>query len=290
MKGTWFAMKKRESNSQESIVREAEAWNSIADGWHAWIPNMRAWYAPATDLMLDLARIEVGNRVLDIAAGDCDQSMAAAKQVGPTGHVLAIDIAEELLGLGAKFAREAGFQNIETRIMDGGNLDLPDDSFDAVICRFALMYLDDPVGGLRGMKRVLKPNGRVSVVVYGVNGSPEFSRAVSVVRQRVGIPQAQSPAHSLGEEAVLRQSLAEGGFTEIAIHALDLPMRMASAEECVRYLQATSPTLKELTSPLSQDERKAVWKEVQKALTIYEGEKGFEIIHKVIVAAGSAAW
>ena len=173
--------------------------------------------------------------------------------------------------------------------MDGGNLDLPDDSFDAVICRFALMYLDDPVSGLRGMKRVLKPNGRVSVVVYGVNGSPEFSRAVSVVRQRLGIPQVQSPAHSLGEEAVLRQSLVEGGFSEIEIHALDLPMRMASAEECVRYLQATSPTLKELTSPLSQDERKKIWDEVHEALTVFEGAQGFEVIHKVIVAAGSAA-
>jgi ubiquinone/menaquinone biosynthesis C-methylase UbiE len=288
MKGTWFAMKKKEFNPQESIVREAQAWNSIADGWHTWIPNMRAWYAPATDLMLDLARLELGSRVLDIAAGDCDQSMAAAKRVGPTGHVLAIDIAEELLELGAKFAREAGLQNIETRVMDGGNLDFPDASFDAVICRFALMYLDDPVSGLRGMKRVLKPNGRVSVVVYGVNGSPEFSRAVSVVRQRVGISQVQSPAHSLGEEAVLRQSLAEAGFSEIEIHALELPMRMASAEECVRYLQSTSPTLKELTSPLSQDERKKIWDEVQKALTVFEGAQGFEVVHKVIVAAGSA--
>jgi ubiquinone/menaquinone biosynthesis C-methylase UbiE len=282
-------MKKKKSKQNESIVREAWAWNSIAEGWHTWIPKMREWYFPATNLMLDLARIEVGNRVLDIAAGDCDQSIAASKRVGPTGHVLAIDIAGELLELGAKFAREAGIQNIETRVMDGGNLDLPDASFNAVICRFALMYLDDPVSGLRGMKRVLKPKGRVSVLVYGVNGSPEFSRAVSVVRQRLGIPQAQSPAHSLGEEVVLRQSLVEGGFSEIELHALDLSMRMASAEECVRYLQSTSPTLKELTSPLSQDERKKIWSEVQETLAVFEGERGFEVTHKVIVAAGSAA-
>ncbi len=281
--------KKKTFNPQESIAREAQAWNSIADGWHDWIPKMREWYLPATDLMLDLARLEIGSRVLDIAAGDCDQSIAASRRVGPTGHVLAIDIAGELLELGAKFARESGFQNIETRVMDGGNLDLPESSFDAVICRFALMYLDDPVSGLRGMKRVLKPNGRVSVVVYGVNGSPEFARAVSVVRQRLGIPQVQSPAHSLGEEAVLRQSLVEGGFSEIELHALDLPMRMASAEECVRYLQATSPTLKELTSHLSPDDRKKIWSEVQETLAVFEGERGFEVTHKVIVAVGSAA-
>ena len=112
---------------------------------------MREWYAPATTLMLDLARIDVGNRVLDIAAGDCDQSMAAARRVGATGYVLAVDVADRLLATGARLAREAGFQNVETRVMDGGNLELPDASFDAVICRFALMYLPDPILGLRGM-------------------------------------------------------------------------------------------------------------------------------------------
>ena len=155
--------------------------------------------------------------------------------------------------------------------------------------RFALMFLPDPVSGLRGMKRVLKPNGRVSVVVYGVNGSPDFSCAGSAVRRHLGLPQAQSPAHSLGEVAVLQQSLEAGGFCKIEIHALDLPIHMASAEECVRYLQAASRTLKELTSPLSREERKEVWDEVQQALTVFEGAQGFEVSHKVIVAAGSAA-
>lgn len=282
-------MKNRAFNLPASIAREAQAWNAIADGWHAWIPRMREWYAPATDFMLDLARIEVGSRVLDIAAGDCDQSMAAVRRVGPQGYVLAVDVADGLLEIGAQSARAAGFQNIETRVMDGGNLDLPDDSFDAVICRFALMFLPDPVSGLRGMKRVLKPNGRVSVVVYGVNGSPDFSCAGSAVRRHLGLPQAQSSAHSLGEVAVLQQSLEAGGFCKIEIHALDLPIHMASAEECVRYLQAASRTLKELTSPLSREERKEVWDEVQQALTVFEGAQGFEVSHKVIVAAGSAA-
>jgi SAM-dependent methyltransferase len=239
--------------------------------------------------MLDLARLEVGSRVLDIAAGDCDQSIAAAKRVGPKGYVLAIDIAEELLTLGGQFTREAGFQNIETRVMDAGNLDLPEASFDAVICRFALMYLDDPVSGLHGMKRVLKPNRRVSVVVYGVNGSPEFSHAILAVRRYLGIPVPdQSRAHSLGELAYLQQSMEMGGFIGIEMHPLKLPVHMASAEECVRYLQATSPTLKELTSPLSQDERKEVWNEVLHAMKVFEGKEGFEVTHNVIVAAGNA--
>jgi ubiquinone/menaquinone biosynthesis C-methylase UbiE len=265
----------------------AQKWNSIAESWHSWIPRMREWYAPATDLMLDLARIQPGNRVLDIAAGDCDQSMEIADRVGPNGYVLAIDVAEKLLEIGARFAREAGFQNIETRVMDASNLDLPDNSFDAVICRFALMYLPDAVSGLGGMNRVLRPDGRVSLVVYGVDGSPEFSLALAVVRKHLGLPEVKAAAHSLGEIEVLQQSLEKAGFLEIETHALDLPIHMASAEECIQYLQATSPTLKELISPLSNSEQKKVWDQVQQALHIYESPQGLTFNHKVIVTAGS---
>ena len=48
---------------RDSIAQTAQKWNTIAEGWHAWIPRMREWYAPATDLMLNLAHIERGSRV-----------------------------------------------------------------------------------------------------------------------------------------------------------------------------------------------------------------------------------
>lgn len=282
-------MSQRAFDPSPAIVEEARAWNSIADGWHAWIPRMREWYLPATELMLDLAHLTVGSRVLDIAAGDCDQSIAAAGRVGPDGRVLAVDVAEDLLEIGARFAREAGIRNIETRVMDGGDLDFPDASFDAVICRFALMYLPDPVNALRGMKRVLRGGGRVSVVVYGVNGSPEFLVALSAVRRQLGLPQTRPRADGLGEPAVLEATLTAGGFRDVEVHALILPIRMASADDCVDYLQATSPTVKELTAPLPEDERQQVWDEVRAALSVFVSDGGFEVEHKVLVAAGGTA-
>jgi ubiquinone/menaquinone biosynthesis C-methylase UbiE len=280
-------------SDQESSKRhayEAERWNAIAEGWHRWIPMMRAWYAPATELMLDLARIFPGSRVLDIAAGDGDQSMAAAARVGASGSVLAIDRANRLLAIAEQSAKEAGLPNLETRLMDGENLELPDASFDAVICRFALMYFDHPIQGLQGIKRVLKSGGRVSVVVYGENGSPEFSLALSTVRRWMGLIDqgSQSAAHSLGTPGVLEQTFASAGFREVEVHAMTLPVRMSSAMECVHYLQDTSPTLRELLLPSSPEACKDAWKAVEKALSEFEGRTGFEIHHRVLVAAGSA--
>jgi ubiquinone/menaquinone biosynthesis C-methylase UbiE len=273
----------------DSTAFTAQKWNKIADSWHSWMPRMRQWYAPATELMLQMARIRGGGHVLDIAAGDCDQTLDIANLVGPNGYVLAIDVAEELLRIGGEAALEAGIRNIETRVMDGANLDLPGDSFDAAICRFALMYFPDPVRGLEGIRRVLRPKGRVSLVVYGLNGSPEFSLAVSVVREQLGLPEAKAAAHSLGETAVLQQTLQNGGFVDVEIRSLDLLVQMKSAEECVHYLQATSPTLSELTSSLTSVEQKELWEEVQRALRVFEVEQGLEINHKVVIAAGSSA-
>jgi ubiquinone/menaquinone biosynthesis C-methylase UbiE len=286
------AMGNRDFSSGDSQKSNPESnrWNAIAQGWHQWIPRMREWYAPATELMLDLARIGPGSHVLDVAAGDGDQSLAAAARVGPSGYVLATDLAEQLLVIAEQSAKEANLKNFETRVMDGENLALPDASFDAVICRFALMFFPDPDRGLREMNRVLRPGGRVSVVVYGVNGSPEFSRALSIVRRRKGLTEGGQPAAtSLGVPRVLRQKLETAGFREVEVHSLALPMRLVSAAECVRYLQDSSPTLREMLLPCSPQEQEETWQEVEEALSEFEGPTGFEVYHQVLVAAGSVA-
>lgn len=278
-----------QDNLPDHVDDSAQKWNTIAESWHSWIPRMREWYAPATNLMLDWSQLEYGNRVLDIAAGDCDQSLEIARRVGPNGYVLAIDVAEELLEIGIKAARDAGYQNIDAKIMDGGTLDLPDNSFDAVVCRFALMYFADPLRSLEGMNRVLRSNGRVSLVVYGVNGSPEFSLAVSVVRKYLGLDEEKAAAHRLGEVEVLQTIFEKAGFVNIQMSSLDIPIGIASSEECVQYLQATSPTINDLISKLPITEKKKVWAQLDRSLKTFEGEEGFKLKHKVIVAAGKSS-
>lgn len=126
-----------------------EQWNEVAPRWHEWTSVMRDQYAPATGLMLDLARLRPGDRVLDVAAGDGYQSIAAAERIGPRGYVLAIDVASEQLKYADLTAREAGIQNVETRVMDGENLELEDTSFEAALCHFGLTFFPDPDRGLR---------------------------------------------------------------------------------------------------------------------------------------------
>src|SRR5262245_1097324 len=107
-----------------------DQWQDAAEAWHRWIPVVRQWVGPATELMLDLARVGPGLRILDVAAGQGDQSLMAAERVGPTGFVLSTDLAPNLVALAAATARERGVNNLEARVMDAENLLIGDESFD----------------------------------------------------------------------------------------------------------------------------------------------------------------
>jgi SAM-dependent methyltransferase len=95
-----------------------------ADVWHRGKARREETTGAATEMMIDLANIRVGDRVLEVAAGTGDLSMMVAKRVGPNGHVLATDISVSMLNRAAQAAREAGLTNVETRVMNSENLEL----------------------------------------------------------------------------------------------------------------------------------------------------------------------
>ena len=120
-----------------------EQWQSAAEAWDRWTPTLQSWLGPPTELMLDLARIGPGNRVLDVAAGAGEPAITAAKRVGSTGSVLATDISSNILAYAQRTAAAQGLTNLETRVMDGEHLALPDAAFDAVLSRVGLIYFPD---------------------------------------------------------------------------------------------------------------------------------------------------
>ncbi len=106
-----------------------DQWQAAAEAWYRWSPLLHEWLGEATGRMLEMAGITTGHRVLDVAAGAGEQSITAAKKVGPSGYVLATDISPNILAFARAMAKEAGLDNIETQVMDGENLTLPDAHF-----------------------------------------------------------------------------------------------------------------------------------------------------------------
>ncbi|MGB7950762.1 MAG: methyltransferase domain-containing protein [Candidatus Binatia bacterium] len=149
-----------------TIPTDKWGFKESADWWSAGQAARQQLYGAATEMMLDLAGVQAGSRVLDVAAGTGESALMAARRVGLTGYVLATDNSSSMLDVAAQTAREEGLTNVETRVMNAEKVELDPDSFDAVICRVALILFPNPAKALTEMRRVAKSGGKVAVMVY----------------------------------------------------------------------------------------------------------------------------
>lgn len=268
-----------------------EQWQAAAESWHRWGPTLATWLGLATEMMCDMAGIGTGSHVLDVAAGAGEQTLVVARRVGPTSSVLATDISANILAFAAAEAREAGLTNVETQVMDGENLDvLADDSFDAVISRVGLIYFPDQQKALTGMRRVLKPGGKIAAIVYSTAESNQFfSTPISIIRRRAQLPPplpGQPGPFSLGSPGVLEAAYQRAGFRDVEIRVVPAPLRLSSAAECVRFERESFGALHQMLAGMSETERAAVWQEIEEALQQFESTNGFQGPCELVVGSG----
>ena len=270
---------------------QREQWNRDGAAWRRWSPVLDRWYGEVTRHMLDLARVQPGQRILDIAAGAGEPAVSAAEQVGPTGYVLATDISEVIVELALQVARERGLKQVETRAMDGEALGLPDASFDAVLCRLGLMYMPHPVIALREWRRVLKTGGRVVAAVFSTPDRNTWGAVpASIIRQRARLPPpvpGQPGPFSLGGPGLLTGTFIQAGFANPEIRAVPVPHRTTTAEEYVRVAREAFGGFNAMMANLPSEEHDSVWDEVERSLRKFETPGGFEVSGECLVVAAT---
>ena len=270
---------------------QREQWNKDGAAWRRWTPTLDRWYGVATRQMLDLARIQPGQRILDVAAGAGEPAVSAAERVGPSGYVLATDISEGIVELAHQVARERGLKQVETRAMDGEKLDLPDASFDAVLCRLGLMYMPHPVTALREWRRALRPGGRVAVAVFSTPDRNSWGALpASIIRRRAQLPPpvlGQPGPFSLGGAGVLEDVLRQAGFANPEVLVVPVPHRAASAAEYVRVAREAFGGFNAMMADLPPQERESVWNEVEDSMRSFESPGGFEVPGECLVGAAT---
>lgn len=113
--------------------------------------------------------LENGMSVLDVACGSGASALPAAIRVGTTGHVIGIDLAENLLELGRSKAKKLELGNVEFICGDMTELKYPDERFNIVICVFGIFFVPDMEGLIKELWRMVKPKGKLAVTTWGPN-------------------------------------------------------------------------------------------------------------------------
>jgi SAM-dependent methyltransferase len=264
-------------------------WEGAAPGWARWEATIATWMELASEAMLAMAGVDAGARVLDLACGAGSQTLRAAQRVGAQGHVVASDIAESMLDHVRENARAANFTNVTTLAGAAEDLDVAPASFDAVICRLALMLFVAPGKALAAVRRALRPGGKLAVVVFTTPAAnPFMTKPMQILLRHAGkvAPAPGQPGiFALGGPGVLERLLMESGFIGVEQRTLTVPLRLPSAAEALAMMQEAFGAYRAVVSDRPEAVRAAAWAEVAEALKSFETPEGFVAPAEVFVAA-----
>jgi len=151
--------------TSEATERIKEEWDSQAASWFRQREAMMAASRPIHEWMVEHAELRPGMRVLEIAAGPGDTGFLAAKRLD-NGRLLSTDLSPSMVETARNRGAELGITNADYRVLDAQAMDLADESFDAVLCRWGFMLMPDPLASLRECRRVLVPGGRLVFAVF----------------------------------------------------------------------------------------------------------------------------
>ncbi|MGJ0491674.1 class I SAM-dependent methyltransferase [Methylobacter sp.] len=212
----------------EAQAKAAAAYNAASDLFDH--PANTFWnrFGQSTIDRLDL---KPGSSVLDVCCGTGASALPAAAQVGLSGQVIGIDLAEKLLELARTKAGNNNLNNVEFRVGDMLATGFPDASFDAVVCVFGIFFVPDIPAAVRELWRVLRPGGKLAITTWGPDffepANTAFWNAVRDVRP--DLYKGFNPWDRISEPSTLNEVLVEGGVlkssiaAESAVHAIASP-------------------------------------------------------------------
>jgi len=179
------------------------------DGW-------RGPLAPAQRTLLKVAAVKPGERVIEAACGSGLVTRALAEAVGPSGHVLATDLSQNMVDLTAKSCADAGYGWVATARRSADDLG-EEGGFDAAVCALGLMYVPDPGRAAASMAWAVKPGGRVVGTVWGERRNCGWAEIFPIVDARV-VSEVCPLFFASGAPGSLKRDFAEAGLSNVEEH------------------------------------------------------------------------
>lgn len=265
-----------------SAEQTPEGWDSVVETYEKAFEPFTAQFAEAA---LGLARLERGDRVLDIAAGPGALTLAAARA---GAHVVATDFSPRMVErLRARLASE-GVDNATAEVMDAQALTFPDGAFDKVFSALGVMFFPDRARALREMLRVLEPGGRVGLIVWA---SPFrlvefFRRAFESAAPDITPPGPPRGIVELQDRATFESEIRDAGFGDVTIDTVARTWTTPSARWLWAHAPGCAPVYAAVFDRLDEATRDAVGRAFVDLLSEEFGDGPVRIEREAHIAIG----
>jgi SAM-dependent methyltransferase len=243
--------------------------------------------------MVELAGVEPGSRVLDVAAGYGEPSLTAAAVAGAEGRVVATDISPEMLAYGRERAAAAGLENIEFVESEAASLDFPPESFDAALSRFGIIFEPEAEAAAARVRGFLVPGSRMVISSWGPpERVPFIAVPMGTAMRTLGVdpppPGTPGPLSRPTPEA-LGGLLEGGGFSDVEIEETEVSFEWESADEFVAMVKDTVPPLVALIAKHAPDDPDGAWDAILGAVKERASDDGtVTFSNLVLLAVGRA--
>jgi SAM-dependent methyltransferase len=187
--------------------------------------------APVADILIDRAGPKAGERILDVGCGSGATTIAFARKVGPSGHVLGVDVSGPML----ERARQSAPKDlpVEFALADATVYPFVPASIDLLASRFGVMFFADPAKSFANMRKALRPSGRLTFACWREpRENPFFMAPLQAAYKHVPKLPQQGPddpgPFAFASEARVHRILGEAGFTGIAMEPCPLSLDSAN--------------------------------------------------------------
>jgi SAM-dependent methyltransferase len=286
---------KRRGNQKPHVQPDAavlDKWIGAAPFWEKHREMIRTMFAPVTQALIDDGRIGDRHAVLDIATGPGEPALSVAAVVGPEGKVYGIDPVPEMVAAARRAADHLGLRNVQFDVAAADPLPFPDDTFDAVVSRFGVMFFPSPVDAVREMLRVLKPGRTLALAVWHfANRNPFFYALQRVVEQYVDSPPLAPDAPDafrFADPGKLRDVLREAGAVAPAERLLQFTVDApVSVEDFWTLRCEMSEKLREKVALLPKEQFTELRRQSLAALREYSTDRGMSFPAEILIVSGS---
>jgi ubiquinone/menaquinone biosynthesis C-methylase UbiE len=210
-------------------------WADVAKGWEASADPFRRNTMPVASWMIDHTAPQVGQTVLELAAGIGDTGFLAAELIQPGGTLISSDASPEMLSAAQRRAEAIGVKNVRFKQIDAAQpIDLETASVDIVLCRWGYMLMEDPENALRETRRILRPGGRVALAAWAGPAENRWSSLPLDLLLERGLIEPVEPGaggqFAWAQEGIIAERLENAGFVEYEVETVDFAIRYASVE------------------------------------------------------------
>src|SRR5213080_4193088 len=153
--------------TQPDLPQPPEIAELVASSWERHREFLFEGQRAVSEWLVDQIDPRPGETILELAAGPGETGFLAAERVGADGRLISTDLSAGMIDAARRGADARGLRNVEFRVMDAQQNDLPDESVDGVLSRFGVMLMPEPGTALREAKRVLRDGGRLAYAVWG---------------------------------------------------------------------------------------------------------------------------